>query len=371
MSGAALCPLAGTTVLDLSRMLPGAVLARMLLDLGARLIKIEEPETGDPMRHLPPLVDGVGAGFCSFFRGAESVCLDLKDPNGASIVRRLAARTDVLVESFRPGTLEAWGLSPESLTQENPRLVICSLSGFGDTGPEAGRVGHDINFAAWSGLLSLIPGGQVPGIQVADVTSALLACSSVLAALLDRVRTNRGAHFHQPLASGPLPFLSFAIADAAAGADSAAERLLSGKCPAYRLYRCGDGLDLALGALEPKFWEEFTEMIGVSGAAEHGLDLGEQGGRAAQRVEDRLRTQPREHWLDLARDRNLPVTPVHDLNAAREALQGAGLLEETPAPGGTTIATPAPYTASVGATPRHPAPALGEHTERTLAELDL
>ena len=369
MSGPALRPLRGTTVVDLSRMLPGAVLARMLLDLGARLIKIEEPEAGDPMRHLPPLVDGVGAGFCSFFRGAESVCIDLRQARGVSVLRRLAGRADVLVESFRPGTLETWGVGPESLVRDNPRLVVCSLSGFGDEGPEAGRVGHDINFAAWSGLLALIPGGRVPGVQVADVTSALLACSSVLAALLERRRSGRGVHVRQPLAAGPLPFLTFALADAAAGADSAADRLLSGHCPAYRLYLCGDGLELALGALEPKFWEGFVDAIGIPELAPDGLDPGARGRRATRRVEDKLRTRPREYWLDLAREKNLPVTPVNDLQAARQALREAGLIEQTPVPDGTSLATPAPYTASVGTTPRDPAPRLGEHTERVLDEL--
>ncbi len=370
MSEPALRPLCGTTVVDVSRMLPGAVLARMFLDLGARLIKIEEPGAGDPMRQLPPLVDGIGAGFCGFFRGAESICIDLRQARGASVLRRLARDADVLVESFRPGTLEAWGVAPASLARDNPRLVICSLSGFGKEGPAAGEVGHDINFAAWSGLLAFMPGGGLPGVQVADVTSAILACSSVLAALLDRQRTGRGVHVRQPLGTGPLPFLTLAMANAAAGTDSNAVRLLSGKCPAYRLYRCGDGLELAVGALEPKFWEAFADAIGMPEVAQDGRDLGDRGRRASHRVEEKLRTRPREHWLALARQRNLPVTPVHDLQAAREALGNAGLLEKTPAPGGTFLETPAPFAASVGTTPRHPAPRLGEHTERILGELD-
>jgi len=363
-------PLRGTTVLDASRMLPGAVLARMLLDLGARLIKIERPGVGDPLRGLPPLVGGIGAGFCAFFRGAESLCLDLKDERGAAVLRRLARDADVLVESFRPGTLEAWGASPASLLEDNPRLVICSLSGFGEAGGEAGRVGHDLNFVAWSGLLARLPGG-VPGVQVADVTSALLACSSILAALLARQRTGRGVHLHQPLSAAPLPFLTLAIADGAAGGESEAERLLSGRCPAYRLYRCGDDLDLALGAVELKFWEGFAEAIGLPQLAPDGLDDGPRGRRAAKQVERRLRTRPRAHWLELARERDLPVTPVNDARSAREALRDAGLLEQTPAPDGGTLETPAPYTGSVGSTPARPAPRLGEQTARILKELGL
>lgn len=364
-------PLEGTTVLDASRMLPGAVLARMLLDMGARLIKVEQPEGGDPMRLLPPRVGGVGAGFCAFFRGAQSVGLDLRRPRDAAILRQLAGRADVLVESFRPGTLEAWGVGPAALQARHPALVICSLSGFGAQRDAAARVGHDINFVATAGLLAAMPGGGLPGVQIADVTAALLACSAVLAALLARQRTGRGTHLDQPLAAGPLPLVTLAMADAAAGEDSTAATLLSGACPAYRLYRCGDGRDIAVGALEPKFWAAFADALGLPEVASAGLDPGAAGREAARQVEEKLGSQPREHWLALARARQLPVTAVHDLRTALAELQEAGLTEETPAPGGGTLTTPGPYVPSVGATPRHPAPRLGEHTASILREFGI
>jgi crotonobetainyl-CoA:carnitine CoA-transferase CaiB-like acyl-CoA transferase len=340
--------LRGTTVIDASRMLPGAVLARMLLDLGARLVKVEAPGAGDPMRSLPPLVDGVGAGFCAFFRGAESICLDLKQPRGAAALCELARHGDV-------------------------SLVLCSLSGFHTNQSGSVAVGHDVNFVASSGLLSCLPGDDLPRVQLADVTAGILACSAVLAALLDRQRTGRGLHVRQPLFGGPFPFLTLALANAAAGDDSRAERILSGGCPAYRLYRCNDGLGIAVGALEPKFWAEFAEMLGLPEVVEAGLELGSTGEDAARSVQQRLATRPRDHWLALARERNLPVTPVHDLEAAIEdpTLHAAGLIEETPAPGGATLPTPGPYLPSVGATPSHPAPRLGEHTERILREFGI
>jgi crotonobetainyl-CoA:carnitine CoA-transferase CaiB-like acyl-CoA transferase len=365
--------LRGTTVIDASRMLPGAVLARMLLDLGARLVKVEAPGAGDPMRSLPPLVDGVGAGFCAFFRGAESICLDLKQPRGAAALCELARHGDVLVESFRPGMLETWGAGPARLAEISPSLVLCSLSGFHTNQSGSVAVGHDVNFVASSGLLSCLPGDDLPRVQLADVTAGILACSAVLAALLDRQRTGRGLHVRQPLFGGPFPFLTLALANAAAGDDSRAERILSGGCPAYRLYRCNDGLGIAVGALEPKFWAEFAEMLGLPEVVEAGLELGSTGEDAARSVQQRLATRPRDHWLALARERNLPVTPVHDLEAAIEdpTLHAAGLIEETPAPGGATLPTPGPYLPSVGATPSHPAPRLGEHTERILREFGI
>ncbi|MFZ5785471.1 MAG: CoA transferase, partial [Acidobacteriota bacterium] len=131
MTGRRVLPLDGVNVLDLTRMLPGAVLARTLIDLGASLTKIEDPGVGDPYRHVPPVVGGTGAGFAVCYRGARSAALDLASSAGAAALLRLSRHADVLVESFRPGTLEAWGLGHQRLTATNPALVVCSLSSFG------------------------------------------------------------------------------------------------------------------------------------------------------------------------------------------------------------------------------------------------
>jgi crotonobetainyl-CoA:carnitine CoA-transferase CaiB-like acyl-CoA transferase len=336
-------------VLDASRMLPGAVLARMLLELGARLIKIETPRGGDPLRSLEPTVDGIGAGFAEFFRGAESVCLDLSTEPGAGRFRKLADRADVLVESFRPGRLGGWGLGPAELLAARPSLVICSLVGFAPDDPAGSGVGHDLNLVAASGLLERLGGaGKVPRVQLADVTAALLACSAVLGALLGRARDGRGAHVVQPLASGPLPFLTLALADAAAGGEpSEADRLLAGECPAYHLYECGDGERIALGALEPKFWSAFVGALGLPDLEAAGLDSGPEGDAAARRVQEKLAERPREHWLALARELELPVSPVNALT--------------------TTSDGPGCYLPSIGRRPARPAPRLGEHTDSVLA----
>ena len=347
-------PLAGITVLDLTRMLPGAVLARMLADLGARVIKVEKPGTGDPMRAAPPMVDGIGAGFCTFYRGAESICLDLKELGGAAVLHKLASRADVMVESFRPHTLEGWGIGPGRLVEDYSSLVVCSLSGFGVEGPGASRIGHDLNFTGLSGLLSLLPGEKIPRIQLADVTTGLLACSAVLAALLTRSRTGRGTWIDQPLSGSLLPFLAWAMADAAAGGGGLGETLLAGALPAYRLYTCGDGLQIAVCALEVKFWVEFTAMLGLSGLEKSGLDSGRKGREAARQVEEKLATRSRDHWLALADKARLPVTAVHDLESAALKDSGSG-----------------PFLPSLGSTPKQPAPRLGEHGDRLVKEFAL
>ena len=364
-------PLTGTTVVDLTRMLPGAVLARMLADFGARVIKVEDPVGGDPLRNAPPLVGGVGAGFCAFYRGCSSLALDLREPAGAATVRRLARRADVLVESFRPGTLDGWGLGTERLRAANPSLVICSLSGFGDALPWRRQAAHDLNFAALSGLLSLLPGGGVPGVQVVDVSTGMLACSAILAALLHRQRTGKGAVVQQPLAAAPLPFVLWPWSDRAAGGVSIAETVLAGRCPAYRRYRCADGLELTVAALEPKFWIDLVTAMSLPHLAGAGLETADAGERASDELAAAFAARDRTHWLTVLGALGLPVSAVNDLAAARdEPLFAAGdFLERTPTPGGGFLVTPGPFCRSVGATPGRPAPGLGEHTAEILAEL--
>jgi len=344
---AAALPLANVVVLDCTRMLPGAVLARHLLEPGARVIKVEEPG-GDPLRHAPPLVDGVGAGFATFYRGARSVELDLRTPAGADALRRLARKADVLVESFRPGTLARWGVDLAALRAAHPALITCSLSGYGEGDV---RPAHDLNAIASSGLLSLL-GEGLPRVLLADVAAGMLAATGILAALVGRARSGRGGHVEQPLAAALRPFLAQPAADLAAGGEGLIATHLSGACPAYRRYRCGDGRELAVAAVEPKFWQAWVELLGLPHLAGVGLDPGEAGARAAAEVEAALGTAPRDHWLERAAE--LPVSPVLTL---AEAVAATG----APA----TLA----FLGGGGASPAGPAPALGEHTALVLAEL--
>lgn len=322
-------PLRGTLVLDASRMLPGAVLARLLLELGARVIKVESPGIGDPLRLAPPLVDGIGAAFRAYYAGAESIGLDLRQPADAAVMRKLAAEADVLVESFRPGTLEGWGLAPAALLADHPALVVCSLSSFGQRATDAGRVAHDLNLVASSGLLALLGCAGVPRVQIADVSTGMLACSAILATLLGRRASGRGGWIDQPLATGPLPFLTLATAEAAAAGDpdeGLSATLLGGKSPAYRLYVCADGGRLAVAALEPKFWAQFVEAIGLPELIDAGLDCGAAGAAAAQRVQQRMAERTLDAWWERLRDRDLPVSPVAEDARVLSSASSAPLL---------------------------------------------
>jgi alpha-methylacyl-CoA racemase len=351
-------PLTGVTVVDASRMLPGAVLARSLIDLGARLIKVEDPHTGDLMRLAPPHVGGVGVGYAVYYRGAESIGLDLRSPDGAAALRLLTARADVLIESFRPGTMARYGLALADLRAANPRLIACSLPGF----PNGASVGHDLNFTAMTGLLRKVTDVGIPSLQIADVTSGLLACTAILAALLQRSTTGEGCTIEQPLLAGPLPFVTWSWAETAAGGGGMSGPMLGGDIAAYRCYRCADDLELAVGCLEPKFWIAFATVVGRPELASIGLDPGPAGAAAVGAMQAWLAQHPRAHWLALVADHALPVWPVHGLEDAAREPALAALTEATPMPDGSTLLP------GLGRTPGAAAPALGAHTRSVLAE---
>ena len=262
----------------------------------------------------------------------------------SSALRTLARHADVLLESFRPGTLEKWGLGLASLRDRHPSLVTCSLPGYPTGGTWRDRVGHDLNVAAVTGLLARLPGGVVPGIQVADVGTGLQAATAVLAALLLRGRTGRGSHVEQPLLTGPLPFLTWAMADARAGGGGVLDDVLVGRSPCYRIYRCAGGSALAAGTLEPKFWASFVSALGLPHLAGDGLDTGCRGDAAAAEAVAVLLGKPAAHWAALGAELGLPLSEV--LSAAE-----AGRQEWIPADAGSRRG-----------------PALGDATARVLDE---
>jgi len=355
-------PLEGLMVLDCSRMLPGAVLARLLLDLGARVIKVEDPQGGDPMRQVEPRIDGIGAAFAALYPGAESVALDLRKQEDREKFRTISSAADILVETFRPGTMEKWGLGAERLRSENDRLIYLSMSSWGNSRSLSSEVGHDLNFVAATGVLDLVRDQGIPSLQLADVGASLLAASAILAALYQRERRGHGATIDQPLVSGTVPLLAWAWADRAAGG-GALETLLSGKWPCYRRYRCGDGLDIAVSTIEVKFWISFLEMVNLEHLAAAGVDAGEEGRQAAEAITERLQAASRDEWVQQSRERGLPISPVLSLDEALadHRLQTAGLAGPIMTPRGNQLSVLGPFIPSLGRTPDRPAPELNEH----------
>lgn len=254
-------PLDGLRVLDLTRLLPGAVATLMLADLGATVIKVEDPHGGDYARWLPPLIDGQGAFFRASNRGKRSLILDLKRTDGQAVLRRLVRASDVLIEGFRPGVMQRLGVGYEALAAEHPRLIYCALSGWGAAGDDAGLSGHDLNYVSAAGLTGAMQTPQPLGGQVADVGGAYAAVAAISAALFRRERSGEGAYLDIGLAEAALPFALYAWVEALAAGTGGGQGALTGGLACYRTYIAADGQPVALAALEAKFWQAFCEAV--------------------------------------------------------------------------------------------------------------
>jgi crotonobetainyl-CoA:carnitine CoA-transferase CaiB-like acyl-CoA transferase len=262
-------PLDGIRVLDFSRLLPGGFGTGLLADLGAEVVKIEQPGVGDYMRWLDPKIDDESAASWVVDRGKRSLGVDLKSPRGVEVVRRLARTADAVVESFRPGVVDRLGVGYEALRAENPRLVYCSISGYGQDGPLRETAGHDLNYIGRAGLLSITGAADgrpaIPGVQVGDLGGgALLGAVGLLAALVRAARTGEGEHVDVSMTDGAFALLSVHLGDYfATGLVPGPERmLLNGGYPCYNVYACADGRYLTVGALEPQFFQALCDGVG-------------------------------------------------------------------------------------------------------------
>jgi crotonobetainyl-CoA:carnitine CoA-transferase CaiB-like acyl-CoA transferase len=235
--------LEGFTVVDLSRYLPGPYCTRLLGGMGATVIKVEMP-SGDPMRGI--------AGYDLLNEGKQIVSLDLRAAAGRAALDDMVASADVFVQGFKPSTARALGLDGPALSVRWPRLVHCSISGYAPAGPGADRAGHDLNYQADAGLLAGSP--RVPALLIADVTAGMQAACSIVAALLERERTDRGSVLQISLHDAALEWTPFV-----------APPKLRGDYACYNVYQVSDGSYVALGALEPKFWERFCRWAGRDG----------------------------------------------------------------------------------------------------------
>ena len=306
-------PLKGLLVVDLSRLLPGPLAARVLADLGARVVKVEEPRMGDPVRLVPPLEKGRGALAAMLLAGVESVALDLKRPAAREVLERLLDRADVLLDTFRPGVLGRLGLDAETVARRWPRLVACSLTGWGEEGPYARRAGHDLTYQAAAGALAST--AALPALPAGDVAGAWAAVSAILAALLERAATGRGGRIDAALYDAALHANVVGWSEEAGGAKGVGEALpLTGALPCYRIYETADGRKLALAALEPHFWSRFCAAAERSDLVERQY---ERGPAARREVATVIASRTLGEWEALGADLDLPLEPV--LTAAEAA----------------------------------------------------
>ena len=309
--------LEGITVLDFTRLLPGPFCTQLLCNLGAEVIKIEDPKLGDYMRSVPPIVHDVSYPFLMVNRGKRSLSVDLKTPEGQEIVHKLARGSDVVVEQFRPGVMARLRVAYDDLAMMNPRLVYCSFSGYGQTGPYKDLPGHDLNFQALAGILGVTTGREdkapaIPGVPIADLASGFNAALAILAALRVRDRTGRGEFIDVSIYDTAVALMVLGLARFLATGEEpvAGETLLTGSFPFYSLYETKDGRWLSVATVEPKFWSRMCELIGAPDLAEKQFKDGAERFQVAQALADKFRGRTLAEWEALLAMENLPITGV-------------------------------------------------------------
>jgi crotonobetainyl-CoA:carnitine CoA-transferase CaiB-like acyl-CoA transferase len=295
-------PLDGLLVIDFSTLLPGPMATLLLAEAGAEVVKVERPG-GEEMRHYQPRWGEDSVNFALLNRSKKSIVLDLKDPAQRGRLMPLIERADVLVEQFRPGVMDRLGLGYPAVAAHNPRIVYCSITGYGQTGPKATRAGHDLNYIGDAGLLSLSSGPLdapvVPPALIADIAGgAYPAVMNILLGLRAREHTGRGMHLDIAMTEGVLPFLYWALGEGQAlGAwPGNGESLVTGGTPRYRLYRTADDRLVAAAPIEDKFWNTFCDVIGLA-PAERNDQLDPSAAIAA--VATLIRARPAGHWRAL------------------------------------------------------------------------
>ena len=368
--------LAGIRVLDLSRMLPGPFATMMLGDLGAEIVKIEEPTIGDPTRWSQPAIGRHSAVFEEVNRNKKSIALDLKRPEARAIFLKLTETADVILEQFRPGVVDRLGVGFETVKFNNPRLVYCSLTGFGQDGPHRDRSGHDMNYLALAGVLGLTTDEHgkpvIPGVQIADLAGGMAAAFAILAALLARQRTGRGQYIDVSMFDVMLSLLPVPAAHHFAGRtiDTGGRYALTGAYPFYGVYETADGKYMTLGALEPKFWANFCRQVGREDLSARQFDSGAARDALFAEVGDIFRAKTQTEWIAAMRDADCCCEPVLSMAEAFSHAQTAArqMISHVTSQEGERTAQlgPAYKLSDTPAQLTTPAPELGEHTDAVL-----
>ena len=367
-------PLLGMRVLDLTRLAPGPFASLVLADLGAEVIKVEEPTYGDPVRHLMTFTPGgrvaPDAGsrpvlFELLNRDKKSITVNLKTIQGRVILMQLVSGADVLMEGFRPGVMGRLGLDCDTVQEANPCLVYVSLSGYGQEGPYRDRACHDLSCLALCGYLDVTgTPGQRPALSavpLADMAAGMWAALAVTSALLGREHTGRGCYLDISMLDSVASLMAIPLAEmvATGASPQRGNTWLSGKLACYNLYETADGAYMSLAALEPQFWQAFCAAVGREDWWPRHLDADQAG--LIQEVGALFRMQTQSHWVGLFEARDCCCEPVLALNEALDHPQARtrGLWSEG------QLRTPV----SMPEAQHEAAPKLGEDTAQVLAEL--
>ena len=375
--------LSDVKVLDLSRLLPGGFCSLLLADFGAEVLKVEDTGMGDYVRWAIPKYEGAdesaaSAYFLALNRGKRSIRINLKEERGREVLLRLVREYDVVLESFRPGVLDRLGVGYERMRQENPRLVYCAISGYGQDGPYRDRSGHDMNYLGLVGLLGLTGDADGPPVQAAGQIADLgggaqMAAFGIMAALRERDRSGEGQFVDISMADGALSWLAMVAAKyfAERVTPKRGDLELAGSLICYRPYACADGY-VTLGALEPKFWQAWCRGVGREDLIEKQFE--HPGSDAHAEVERIFLDRTRAEWQDFASHHDCCLEPVLDLDEAldSELVRARGMISEVDQPGAREpvklLGQPVKLSRTPAETQRR-GPALGEHTREVLASI--
>jgi crotonobetainyl-CoA:carnitine CoA-transferase CaiB-like acyl-CoA transferase len=375
-------PLEGVRVVDLSRVLAGPFCGALLGDLGADVVKVEDPHVGDESRTWPPHKDGEAAGYLVNNRNKRGISVDLKSPDGVGIVKTLARDADVLIENFRTGTMEEFGLGYDTLAAVNPKLIYCSVSAFGRTGPRAEGAGYEALMQAFSGIMSITgePGGAPVrcGVSFLDLTTGILCALGVMSALHHRTRTGMGQRVDGSLLETAVGLLNF----------QAEGYLLAGLVPKalgsahpslspYRNFRCRDGQWLFIAGANDRLWKRLATALGLGTMADDPkFSVNVERVKHRQELEARLEAaigaHDREPLLKMLEEAGVPATPVNTVEQVLNDVQMPSRsvirrmkhpkLGEIP-----VVGMPVTFSKMEPGIRRH-APSRGEHTDEVLGE---
>jgi crotonobetainyl-CoA:carnitine CoA-transferase CaiB-like acyl-CoA transferase len=370
-------PLEGMKVIDLTRLLPGPYGTMLLADMGADVIRVEDPKVGDTLRFLPPITaSGMGIHFHIVNRNKRSIALDLKQREGRELLLELAGWADVLVEQFRPGVMDQLGLGYETLSEVNPSIVYCSITGYGQDGPYRLMVGHDINYLGYAGVLNATGSADGPpvicGVQIADLAGGgMFSAMSILMAYIHVQKSGRGQHLDVSMTDGSVSWLSVNTGElfTTGTAPERGSNLLNGAMPFYNVYQAADGY-MAVGALEGKFWKRLCEVLGRPEYAD--TQFGEID-EIFEFLREKFKQKTRAEWMEIFSGEDACVSPV--LNMAETAQDPQVLhrqmvleVEDEKVGPMRTLGIPFKFSLTPGEI-RRSAPTLGEHTDEVLEML--
>ena len=301
-------------------LLPGPYSSLLLADLGMEVLKVEDPELGDYMRKMGPIRKQDSAYFFAVNRNKKSMILNLKVKEGKEIFYKLTNSYDIVLESFRPGVMDRLGIGYQELKKRNPRVILCSLSGYGQDGPYRERSGHDINYIGLGGILELIgikdEAPVIPGVQIADLAAGgMMSAIAILAAVVHRQKSGEGQYLDISMLDGVISWLSVHAGKYFMDEElpERGEMLLAGRYACYHVYQTKDGRYMALGALEPKFWESFCEAIGRRDLVLKQFIEGEERLRLIEEIQKIFKTKTQKEWVDFLRNADACCEPILNL----------------------------------------------------------